>query len=323
MTNNETDCTLVSVMANWLVTGGAGFIGSNLVQALLEKGETVRILDDFSTGRRENLEGLDNAELVEGDVQDIQTVSQSVRDIDYVLHQAALASVTRSVEDPVSCNKVNVGGTINILDAARKAKVKRVVVASSSSVYGETEVLPKRENMAPSPVSPYAVSKLAAEQYARSFTKVYGFETVSLRYFNVFGPRQDPSSQYSAVIPLFLSAILKNENPVIYGDGTQTRDFTFVGNVVNANILAATTPGAAGSIVNIGNGGRISLLGLLEMIARLLGRPVNPVFAPKRPGDVMHSQADVSMALKYLGYKPEIDLESGLEKSLDYYRTTC
>ena len=308
-------------MATYLVTGGAGFIGSNIVRELVARGEGVRVLDNFSTGRRENLaEVLNDIELIEGDVRDPSACRRAVAGVEYVLHQGAIPSVQRSVDDPSISNDANVSGTLNLLIAARDAGVRRVVYASSSSVYGDSPTLPKHEDMTPRPRSPYAVSKLAAEYYCQVFIEVYGLETVSLRYFNVFGPRQDPTSQYSAVIPLFVQAMLAGEPPVVYGDGLQSRDFTYVSNNVEANLLAATVPGVAGRVFNIACGKRYTLLDLIAMLNDILGTRIDPVFAPPRHGDVKHSLADIRLAQEQMSYTVDVDFETGLERTVTWYR---
>jgi UDP-glucose 4-epimerase len=306
-----------------LVTGGAGFIGSHLVDALAVRGDQVRVLDNFSTGNPANLAHLDRKiEIVTGDLLDADLVREAMEGVDLIFHQAALASVPRSVADPLATHHACVTGTLNLLIAARDAKVKRVVYAASSSAYGKSERLPKRETDPTLPMSPYAVAKLAGEQYCTAFTEVYKLETVRLRYFNVFGPRQPPDSPYSAVIPLFVSAMLGGKSPVIYGTGQQSRDFTHVENVVSANLLAASAPVAVGQIYNIGCGQRTSLLELVQAVNELLGTSIEPRHAAPRPGDVLHSQADISMARRDLGYDPKIDLKEGLRRSLAYYRQT-
>jgi len=307
-------------MVVYLVTGGAGFIGSNIVHELVARGEGVRVLDNFSTGRRENLAGvLNDIELIEGDLRDPSACRRAVAGVEYVLHQGAIPSVQRSVDDPSISNDANVSGTLNLLIAARDAGVRRVVYASSSSVYGDSPTLPKHEDMTPRPRSPYAVSKLAAEYYCQVFTEVYGLETVSLRYFNVFGPRQDPTSQYSAVIPLFVQAMLAGEPPVVYGDGLQSRDFTYVSNNVEANLLAATAPGVAGRVFNIACGKRYTLLDLIAMLNDILGTHIDPVFAPPRPGDVKHSLADIRLAQEQMSYTVDVNFETGLERTVTWY----
>lgn len=308
-------------MVTYLITGGAGFIGSNIVYELVARSEDVRVLDNFSTGRRENLaEVLNDIKLIEGDLRDPDACRRAVQGVDYVLHQGAIPSVQRSVEEPFTSNDANVNGTLNLLIAARDAGVRRVVYASSSSVYGDPPTLPKREDMAPQPKSPYAVSKLAAEHYCKVFTEVYGLETVSLRYFNVFGPRQDPTSQYSAVIPLFVKAILAGEPPVVYGDGLQSRDFTYVSNNVEASLLAATAPGIAGQVFNIACGKRYTLLQLIAMLNAILDTHIETVFAPPRQGDVKHSLADIRLAQERMGYTVDVNFEAGLEKTVAWYR---
>jgi nucleoside-diphosphate-sugar epimerase len=309
-------------MALYLVTGGAGFIGSNIVTELVERGQQVRVLDDFSTGRRENLASLlGGIDLLEGSLQDLPTVGRAVDGVDYVLHQAALPSVARSIDDPVATHAINATGTLHLLIAARDAGVKRLVYASSSSIYGDSPTLPKQEDMVPHPKSPYAVSKLAGEQYCRSFAQVYGLETVCLRYFNVFGPRQDPTSQYSAVIPLFITAILRGELPTVHGDGGQSRDFSYVSNVVQANLLAATASGdAVGRVFNVACGVRYTLLDLIATLNDILGTGVEPIHTAPRPGDVRHSLADVAAAQEALGYEPEVDFYEGLRRTVAWYR---
>ena len=302
-------------MANYLVTGGAGFIGSHIVEELVEKKQTVRVIDNLSTGNIENLTPfMDSIEFINADIRDVDAVDSVMKEIDFVLHQAALPSVPRSIADPITSNEVNVCGTLNILWAAHKNKIKRVVMASSSSVYGNINVSPKHEELKLSPESPYAVSKLTDELYARSFFNVYGLETVCLRYFNVFGPRQDPNSPYAAVIPIFVSE-MKNGNPApVNGDGSQTRDFTFVKNVVKANLLACEADSnIAGKAMNAACGGSISLLNLVELINKQLDTNIKPIFRPNRAGDVMHSKADISLAKRLMNYEPIINFEEGLK----------
>jgi nucleoside-diphosphate-sugar epimerase len=311
----------------YLVTGGAGFIGSNLTESLLSAGHRVRVLDNFLTGRRENLAGLaerfgGSFELFEEDLQDLEGTRRAAEGVDYVLHQGALPSVPRSVADPVLSNAINVGGTVNLLVAARDAGVRRVVYAASSSAYGDTPELPKRESMTPGPKSPYAAQKLAGEHYMRIFFEVYGLETVSLRYFNVFGPRQDPASTYAAVIPRFITSVLSNKAPTIFSDGLQTRDFTYIDNVVEANLLACKAPKAAcGKVVNIACGERVSLLDILEIVYGLAARRVAPKFEPSRPGDVRDSLADISLAKDLLGYSPKVAFPVGLSRTFDFFRS--
>ena len=304
----------------YLVTGGAGFIGSNIVEDLVRRGEHVRVLDNFSTGKRENLLSFhEKIEMIEGDIRSYHIVRDAVDGIDVILHQAALPSVPRSIGDPITTNEVNVGGTLNILDAAKDAKVKRVVFASSSSIYGDTPELPKHEGISPNPLSPYAVSKLAGEKYCSVFSRVYGLETVALRYFNVFGPRQDPSSQYSAVIPRFITAIFNNERPVIYGDGEQSRDFTFIANVIEANILAATKENVSGIVVNCACHGRITLNELVQKINKVFGKNISPIYKDERPGDIKHSFASIDLIFEKLKYTPIIPFDEGLHITSKWY----
>ncbi|RLC55839.1 MAG: LPS biosynthesis protein WbpP [Chloroflexota bacterium] len=307
-------------MPFYLVTGGAGFIGSHIVAELVRRGERVRVFDNFSTGQEANLAPVRQAiELIRGDLRDLAAVRRAVSGVDYVLHQGALASVARSVDDPLASDTCNVVGTLNLLIAARDAGVRRVVYASSSSVYGDSPTLPKREDMKPAPKSPYAVSKLAGEHYCRAFTEVYGLETVSLRYFNVFGPRQDPTSQYAAVIPIFITALLRGKPPTVHGDGRQSRDFTYVTNNVQANLLAATAPGVAGQVFNVACGKRYTLLELLAILRDILSTDVTPVHTAPRPGDVRHSLADISKAQQALGYRVEVPFEEGLRRTVAWY----
>jgi nucleoside-diphosphate-sugar epimerase len=303
-----------------LVTGGAGFIGSNLVEALLLRGHAVRVLDNFSSGHRSNLAGVeDEIELVEGDLRSYERVHHAVRGCEVVFHQGALPSVPRSVQDPLTTSEINVGGTLNVLLNARDQGVRRLVFASSSSIYGDAPGFPRREGATPMPLAPYAVSKLAAEQYCRVFTTVYGLETISLRYFNVFGRHQDPASQYSAVIPLFITAMREGRPPTIYGTGEQSRDFTHIDNVVAANLLAMDAADAAGRVLNIACGTSHSLNDTVEVLNRLLGAEIEAVHAAPRPGDVARSWADISLAEEVLGYAPAVDLEHGLRLMLDAY----
>jgi nucleoside-diphosphate-sugar epimerase len=308
------------VTERYLVTGGAGFIGSNIVEELVRREERVRVLDNFSTGKRENIAPfLEDVELIEGDLRHLETVRQATEGVDYVFHQGALPSVQKSVDNPLDTDESNVRGTLNLLLAARDAGVKRVVCASSSSVYGDTPTLPKTEEMKPAPLSPYAVSKLAGEHYCRVFYQVYGLETVALRYFNVFGPRQDPTSQYAAVVPKFVTAMLKGEQPVIYGDGEQSRDFSYVTNVVQANLLAATAPGVGGQIFNIACGKRYNLLELVATINQILGTDVAPIHTAPRVGDIRHSLADIAQAREILGYQVEVEFKEGLRRLIAWY----
>ncbi|TML48039.1 MAG: SDR family oxidoreductase [Actinobacteria bacterium] len=298
-----------------LVTGGAGFIGSNLVRALLERGDDVRVLDNFSTGLRTNIDGLD-VEVVEGELRSYERVHNAVRGTEVVFHLGALGSVPRSVQDPLTSGAVNVEGTLNVMLAARDEGIRRAVFASSSSIYGNQPELPLQETMAPDPISPYGVAKLAAERYCVSFSRVYhSFETVVLRYFNVFGPRQDPNSQYAAVVPLFITAIAAGEPVTIFDDGEQSRDFTYVDNVVAANLLAADAEGASGRIFNVSAGASVTVNRLAETIGRLLDQPVERRFLPQRPGDLRDSWADVGEARRMLGFEPRVELEEGLRRT--------
>ena len=306
----------------YLVTGGAGFIGSNLVAELLNRREKVRMLDNFSTGRRENLlPFLDKIELIEGDLTDLETVREAVEGIDFVLHQGALPSIPRSIEHPIGTNNANVSGTLNLLMASKDAKVKRIVYASSSSVYGNSSESPKIETIIPSPLSPYAVSKLAGEYYCQVFYRVYHVETVILRYFNVFGINQYPDSPYSAVIPKFASLMLDERSPVIYGDGLQSRDFTFVRNVVEANFKAMKAERAAGEVINIASGHAYSLLDLVAKINSILSTEIKPVFDSPKIGEIKHSLADIAKARDILGYSPETNFEEGLRAMIDWIRS--
>ena len=308
-------------MAEYLVTGGGGFIGSNMVRALLAAGKAVRVIDDFSTGRRENLaEIAKDIELVEGDIRETPLLKKAMKGIRYVIHMAAIPSVIRSVEDPLTSNSVHVCGTLKILLEARDAGAERVVFSSSSSIYGDTPVLPKREDMNPLPLSPYGLSKLTGEQYCRLFTYLYGLKTYSLRYFNVYGPRQNPKSQYAAVIPLFIEALKNNQPPTIYGDGGQTRDFTFVEDVVAANLACCSAePQAAGATHNIGCGARITVNDLALTIARIMGKNISPSYLPARKGDIRDSQADIGLAAKNLGWKPKVSLDAGLQRTVEWF----
>src|SRR5262245_37766738 len=310
-------------MPTFLVTGGAGFIGSHLVEALVQRGDHVRVLDNFATGKVENLVSVaDYIELHSGDVCDEVAVKRAVVGCDVVFHQAALASVPRSVEEPLATHAACATGTLIMLHEARKGGVRRVVYAGSSSAYGNppSSAEPKRESDSPSPLSPYAAAKLAGEKYCTAFWHSYGLETVVLRYFNVFGPRQDPSGPYAAVIPLFIQAILGGKQPVIFGDGKQTRDFTYVENVVQANLLAASANGAAGQVVNVGSGVAVSLLELLKELKAILGSEVEPILQPARAGDVRDSLADVSRAKTILGYQPAVGCAEGLKRTVEFYR---
>jgi nucleoside-diphosphate-sugar epimerase len=304
----------------YLVTGGAGFIGSNTVDELVRRGQSVAVLDDLSTGRESNLTAVrDRVEFFRGSITDPEILRQACRGADYVLHFAARTSVPRSVKEPAETNQVNVDGTINVLLAARDAAVRRVVFAGSSSVYGETPTLPKREDMEPAPISPYGVSKLVGEMYGRVFQRVYGLEFVTLRYFNVFGPRQDPGSPYSGVLSLFITCMQKGAPPTVYGDGQQSRDFTFVENVVQANLLACETPGVAGGVFNAGTGCRYTLTHTLALLEKFAGHPSNAQYLEPRNGDIRDSQADISLARQKLGYDPRVGFEEGLRRTWDWY----
>ena len=301
-----------------LVTGGAGFIGSNLVHALLERGDTVRVLDNFATGNRANLAELeDDVEVIEGELRSYERVHNAVRGVELVFHQGALPSVPRSVQDPLTTSAVTIEGTLNVLLAARDESVRRVVFASSSSVYGNGGALPRDETQQPDPISPYAVAKLAAERYCVSFHRVYGLETVALRYFNVFGPRQDPMSQYAAVVPRFLAAVNEGRPVPIHGDGSQSRDFTYVSNVVEANVLAAEADGAGGTVLNVATGRQATVTELADAIGEALGRPVEKEFLPTRTADVRDSWADISAARSVLGYEPSVGIDEGLRLTAD------
>jgi nucleoside-diphosphate-sugar epimerase len=310
-------------MSKILVTGGAGFIGSNLTEALLERGHWVRVLDDFSTGKQQNLvfdKTYPSLEIVEGDIRDLPTCQKAVQGMEYVFHQGALPSVQRSVEDPEGSNAVNVGGTLNVLLAARDHGVKRVMYAASSSVYGDTPTLPKHEEMPPNPLSPYALQKHVGEHYCRLFYQLYGLETISLRYFNIFGPKQDPNSLYSAVIPKFIDALLEGRPPIIFGDGEQSRDFTYIENVVQANLLAMSAEQLHGEAVNIACGQRISLNQLLNVLKEILGSKQDPIYQEPRKGDVKHSLADIRKAKEMIHYEPKVGIETGLKKTVDFFK---
>jgi nucleoside-diphosphate-sugar epimerase len=307
----------------YLVTGGAGFIGSNTVDELVRQGQSVVVLDDLSTGKEENLAGVrDRVEFIQGSVTDLETVRGACRGVDYVLHLAARTSVPRSLKDPIETNRVNVDGTLNVLVAARDAKAKRVVFAGSSSVYGETPTLPKIETMTPAPISPYGVSKLTGEVYGQLFQRVYGLEFVGLRYFNVFGPRQDPSSPYSGVLSVFNAAIMNGEQPTIYGDGGQSRDFTYVRNVVEVNILACRANDAAGLVFNVGTGNRYTLNHTLQLLGKISGMLTNARYGPAREADIRDSQADIEQARRILGYNPVIGFEEGLIQTWEWYSSS-
>jgi nucleoside-diphosphate-sugar epimerase len=310
-------------MIRYLVTGGAGFIGSHMVERLLSQGHHVRIADDFSSGRRENVPGRGHIEVYEGDVADAGFANRAVEGVTYVIHLAAIPSVPRSVKDPARSHRANVDGTLNILLAARDAGVRRVVFAGSSSVYGDAAVLPKREDMRPSPLSPYALQKLIGEQYCQMFTRLYGLETVTTRFFNVFGPRQQPGSPYSGVISLFIEALASGHAPTVHGDGRQTRDFTYVADVVTGVLAACTAPAASGEIINVAAGGRISLLDLIRTLQVLLNQHAAPVFGPPREGDVRDSQADISKARKLLDFTPTTAFEDGLRETVAWHQSTA
>ena len=304
----------------YLITGGAGFIGSNIASTLVAKGEQVRILDNFSSGNRANLADLPDAvAVIDGDIRDYWTVVQAVDGIDYVLHQAALPSVPRSVKNPLTSNAVNIDGTLNVLNAARDAGVKKMVLASSSSVYGESEELPKHEKMAPSPLSPYAVTKVTDEYYAKVYWELYRFPTVCLRYFNIFGPRQDPNSEYAAVIPKFITALLTGNRPVVFGDGEQSRDFTYIDNCVQANILAATDDKIVGDRFNVACGGQYTLNDLLDSLRKIIGVDTKAIYADPRPGDIKHSFAAIDK-LKAFGFRPEVGFEEGLKRTVEFFK---
>jgi len=310
-------------MVTYLVTGVAGFIGSALARAVLAQGDKVRGIDNFSTGNRENLtEILDQIDFRQVDLLDAPAMNDACQGIDFVFHQAAIPSVPKSVLDPVASNRANVDGTLNLLVAARDAKVKRVIYAASSSAYGDTPTLPKREDMTPNPISPYAVAKLAGEHYMISFFRCYGLETVCLRYFNIFGPRQDPSSQYSGVLAKFALQMLKAEPPTIFGDGTQSRDFTYIDNAVSANLLACKAPAAdiAGKVFNCATGKRSDLNQTFQILKKLTGYKGEAKYGPERSGDIKHSLADLSRAEKYLGYKPQVEFEEGLRRTVEWYK---
>ncbi len=308
-------------MAQYLVTGGAGFIGSHLSEELVRRGHRVRVADSLITGKRSNLDHIPGVEFMEGDLAELDVAHRAVEGVEYVLHQAAIPSVPRSVKDPVTSNRANVEATLNVLVASRDAGVKRLVFAASSSAYGDTPTLPKHEEMPTNPLSPYALQKVIGEQYLRMFTRLYGLETVSIRYFNVFGPRQDPTSPYSGVISVFATALLENRSPTIYGDGEQTRDFTYVANVVDGVLRACEAPEASGEIINVATGGRISLNQLFEEMRKLVGADVRPSYGEPRAGDVRDSQADIDKARRLLGYQPIVSFEDGLRQTVDWYKS--
>lgn len=306
-------------MSSYLVTGGAGFIGSHIAEELARRGEHVRVVDNLSTGTRGNLSHLPGVEFLQGDLADLETARRAVANVDYVFHQAALPSVPRSIQDPIESNRSNIDATVHLLVAARDAGVKRVVYAGSSSAYGNTSTLPKREDMPPAPLSPYALQKLVGEQYAAMFSELYGLSTVTTRYFNVFGPRQDPLSPYSGVVSLFIGALLEGRAPTIFGDGEQTRDFTYVSNVVNGVLRACHTPAAAG-VFNIAVGTRTSLNQLFQILRAIVRSSVEPVYGPPRAGEVRDSQADLTRAKTVLGYEPAVSLTEGLKRTVEWYR---
>jgi len=308
-------------MAVYVVTGGGGFIGSHIVEELLRRNEIVRVIDNFSTGKWENIEPFEGgAEIIEADIAEGKNLPRFLEGADYVIHQAAIPSVPKSILDPVKSHHANVNGTLQLLNASREANVKRVVYASSSSVYGDSPTLPKHEGMMPNPLSPYGAQKLFAEIYCQVFSRAYGLETVSLRYFNVFGPRQDSTSQYSGVLALFIPAVLQSKRPTIYGDGLQSRDFTYVQNVVEANLVACTVPGVAGQVFNVACGDRITVNSMLQQINKITGKDIAPIYADPRPGDIKHSQADITRAKEHLGYQPKISFEEGLRNTIEWYR---
>ena len=308
-------------MSQFLVTGGAGFIGSHLAEELVRQNHRVRVADNLITGKRTNLDHISGIDLRIGDLADMDFTRGVMEGVDFVLHQAAIPSVPRSVKDPITSNRANVDGTLNVLVAARDAGVRRVVFAGSSSAYGDSPTLPKHEQMPDRPLSPYALQKVIGEQYLQMFTKLYGLETVSIRYFNVFGPRQDPSSPYSGVISVFATALLENRSPIIFGDGEQTRDFTYVDNVVDGVLRSCEAIGASGQTINVATGGRISLNTLFETMRKLVGADVRPSYDEPRKGDVRDSQADISKARQILGYEPKVSFEDGLKRTVDWYRT--
>ncbi|QQK79598.1 SDR family oxidoreductase [Salicibibacter cibi] len=305
-------------MSSYLVTGGAGFIGSHLVRSLISKGAHVKVLDNFTTGKKRHLHDVsDDIELIEGDFTDPETVKKAVQNVDVIFHQGAVPSVPKSIKDPITTNHANSTGTLQLLHAAVEAGVRRFIYAASSSAYGNSDVLPKRETMPTSPLSPYAVSKYAAERYCKAFYEVYGLETISLRYFNVFGPNQDPHSEYAAVIPKFILTLLSHQPPLIYGDGKQSRDFTYIDNIVSANLLAAEAPKLQGEAINIGSGERIDLMTLVKKINEILGTDIAPIYTFERVGDVMHSLADLQLAESLIGYRPEISFSDGLKQTIN------
>ncbi len=307
-------------MSIFLVTGGAGFIGSHLTEGLVKRGHQVRVIDNFATGKRKNIAHLlDKIELIEGDIRNPEDCKKAVVGVSVVLHQAAIPSVPKSVKDPVTSHQANVDGTFNMLMAAKDAGVKRFVYAASSSAYGDTEVSPKHEKILPGPKSPYAVNKLVGEYYCRAFYECFGLQTIALRYFNVFGPRQDPASQYAAAIPAFVTAILEDRQPTVYGDGEQSRDFTFIENVIEANLLAAGAPETHGEVINVACGQSVTINEIIGKINELLDKNIKPIYANPRPGDVRHSLADISLAEEIIGYKPVVYFDEGLKQAIDWY----
>jgi nucleoside-diphosphate-sugar epimerase len=307
----------------YLVTGGAGFIGSNTVDELVRRGHSVVVLDDISSGKEDNLAEIRNKiTFIKGSITDIEVVRKAMHEAEYVLHLAARTSVPRSVKDPIETNKINIDGTLNVLVAAKELKVKRVVFAASSSAYGETPTLPKIETMQPQPISPYGVTKYVGELYGQTFGRCYGLENVALRYFNIFGPRQDPSSPYSGVLAKFCTAFLEETPPVVFGDGEQTRDFTYVENAVQANLLACEAPNVSGKVFNVGVGGRVSLNDVLLELRKITGKTLEAKYEPPREGDIRDSQADISQAKEFLGYEPQVSFEEGLARTFEWYRAT-
>ncbi len=309
-------------MALYLVTGGAGFIGSHMAEELVRRGDRVRVVDNLVTGKRQNLAHIAHVDFMEGDLADLDVARRAVDGVDFVLHQAAIPSVPRSVEDPITSNRANIDASLNILIAARDSGVKRLVYAGSSAAYGDAPTLPKVEAMPAAPLSPYALQKLVAEQYCQLFTRLYGLETVTIRYFNVFGPRQDPSSSYSGVISLFISTLCEGRQPTIYGDGEQTRDFTYVANVVDGALRACRAPAVSGEVINVAVGDRISLHQLFRTVRDLVGARLEPVYAAPRLGDVRDSQADIQKARRLLGYEPMVGFDEGLKKTVEWYRAS-
>lgn len=307
----------------YLVTGGAGFIGSNTVDELVRRGHSVVVLDDLSSGKEENLAEIRNKiTFIKGSITDIEVVRKAMHEAEYVLHLAARTSVPRSVKDPIETNKINIDGTLNVLVAAKELKVKRVVFAASSSAYGETPTLPKVETMQPQPISPYGVTKFVGELYGQTFGRCYGLENVALRYFNIFGPRQDPGSPYSGVLAKFCTAFLEDTQPLVFGDGEQTRDFTYVENAVQANLLACEAPNVSGRVFNVGVGGRVSLNAVLRELGKISGKTLDAKYDPPRDGDIRDSQADISQAKEFLGYDPQVTFEEGLARTFEWYRET-